>query len=58
MFDKEKKGYIASGDLRYVLLNLPGEVSETEVDELIKVLDKDGDGEITYSEYVDMITKR
>ncbi len=59
----EKKGYIAADDLRFVLMNLHSEsdedrATEEEIEGLLGDLDKDGDGEITYKEYVDMITKK
>ncbi len=57
VFDREKKGYIAAGDLRHVLMNLGDNiVGQEEINELMKDLDKDGDGEITYEEFLNLVT--
>ena len=58
VFDKERKGYVAVQDLRFVLESLHENVEQEEIDQLLAELDTDGDGQITYEEYVDMITKK
>ncbi len=58
VFDKERKGYVAVHDLRYVLENLHENVDQEEIEELLAEMDLEGDGQITYGEYVDMITKK
>ena len=38
-------------EFRNGLLHLGAQISEAQVDDLIMILDKDGDGEIDYSEF-------
>ena len=55
VFDKEKKGYVAAADLRHVMLNIGQDVTPEEIDELMKDLDKDRNGIITYEEFLSMV---
>ena len=48
MFDKEGSGYISAKELRDVMVNLGGDLSENDVDEMIRQADSDGDGKITF----------
>ncbi len=59
VFDKEKKGYIATEDLKHVLQNVNDHtVSEEEIDELIRDMDRDSDNRISYREYIDLVARR
>ena len=40
VFDQEKKGYVAAGDLRFVLSNLGNAITEGEIQEIITALDQ------------------
>ena len=48
MFDKEGNGYIVAKELRDVMINLGGDLTEADVDEMIRQADTDGDGKITF----------
>ncbi|KAG6864662.1 hypothetical protein C0991_007998 [Blastosporella zonata] len=48
VFDKDGNGYISSAELRHVMTNLGEKLSDTEVDEMIREADIDGDGQINY----------
>ncbi|KAG6856683.1 hypothetical protein H0H87_001898 [Tephrocybe sp. NHM501043] len=55
VFDKDGNGYISSAELRHVMTNLGEKLSDTEVDEMIREADVDGDGQINYDEFVKRI---
>ena len=44
-------GCITADELKFVLTHLPGKVTYKEIDEMIKTVDKNGDGKINYSEF-------
>lgn len=55
VFDRNDHGFLCASELRYVLLNLGEKLTECEVDELIRDLDADGNGQITYEAFVMMM---
>lgn len=55
VFDKDGSGYIPQGELRYVLTNLGEKLTDAEVDELVKGVDVDSNGRISYESFVDLI---
>ncbi|KAH7963312.1 hypothetical protein HPB52_020535 [Rhipicephalus sanguineus] len=53
MIDKDGKGFITASDLRYVIMTDLGEqVTDEEIDEMLREADMDGDGQISYQEFV------
>ena len=48
VFDKDDSGSISVAELRYVMTNLGEELSDAEVQEMVREADVDGDGEIDY----------
>ncbi|KAK3737956.1 hypothetical protein RRG08_028579 [Elysia crispata] len=52
IFDKNRDGYICPSELREILYSLGQGVSEDEVDDIIAEVDLDGDGRISYDEFV------
>ncbi|KAJ8309339.1 hypothetical protein KUTeg_014213 [Tegillarca granosa] len=50
IFDKEKKGWITSTYLRHIMTNLGYKLPDDEVDEMIEIVDMDGDGTIEYED--------
>ncbi|PKY43053.1 EF-hand, partial [Rhizophagus irregularis] len=48
VFDKDRTGYISVGEVKYVLTSLGEKLSEAEVDDLIKTVDVDKNGNIKY----------
>ncbi|XP_034827662.1 calmodulin [Maniola hyperantus] len=52
VFDKHNRGYICASDLRAVLQCLGEDLSEEEIEDMIKEVDSDGDGRIDFLEFV------
>ncbi|KAJ8682428.1 hypothetical protein QAD02_018220, partial [Eretmocerus hayati] len=52
VFDKRNRGYITASDLRAVLQCLGEDLSEDEIEDMIKEVDVDGDGRIDFYEFV------
>ncbi|KAL1416988.1 hypothetical protein MTO96_027206 [Rhipicephalus appendiculatus] len=52
MFDRDWNGYITAAELRHFITALGGEVTDEEADEQIRAVDKNGDGQISYEEFV------
>ncbi|KAJ9582350.1 hypothetical protein L9F63_003310, partial [Diploptera punctata] len=50
VFDKHNRGYISASDLRAVLQCLGEDLSEEEIEDMIKEVDVDGDGRIDFYE--------
>merc|ERR1719510_2771759 len=55
MFDKEKKGEITAAEFDKILQQLDEKQSENQRKEVIKQLDKDGDGNITWLEFLNLM---
>ncbi|KAJ1955448.1 myosin II light chain [Dispira parvispora] len=55
VFDKQGNGFISSGELRYVLTSLGDRLTDEEVDELLKGVETDKNGNIHYEEFVNML---
>jgi calmodulin len=55
VFDKEGNGMISSTELRHVMTTLGDQLTDEEVDEMIREADIDGDGYINYEEFVRMM---
>ncbi|XP_041027213.1 calmodulin-2/4-like isoform X3 [Juglans microcarpa x Juglans regia] len=52
VFDKGQNGFIFAAELRHVMSNLGEKLTDEEVDEMIREVDVDGDGQISYEEFV------
>ena len=48
MFDKEGSGYIEAKELKKVLLNLGEQLTQEEVEDMLKVANLDQDGQLNY----------
>lgn len=55
VFDEDGSGSISASEFRQVMSNLGEKLTDTEVDEMIRQADVDGDGEIDYDEFVKMM---
>lgn len=56
VFDKDGNDYISSAELRHVI-TIPGEkLTDEEVDEMIRETSIDGDDQVNYEEFVQMMT--
>ncbi|XP_078173050.1 calmodulin-like [Carex rostrata] len=56
VFDKDNDGFISSSELRSVLMNLGENITDEDVDEMIKEADVNGDGQVDYAEFVKMMS--
>uniref|UniRef100_A0A0N5AQB5 EF hand n=1 Tax=Syphacia muris TaxID=451379 RepID=A0A0N5AQB5_9BILA len=55
VFDKDGNGYITAQEFKHFMTTMGEKFSEEEVDEIIREVDKDGDEQINYEEFVQMI---
>lgn len=51
VLDKQKKGEVPVGDLRWILKELGDDFTEEEIDEMIADVDTDGSGWVDYDEF-------
>ena len=51
VFSKDEEGCIPADEMKFALMNLPGNVTGKEIDEMIETVDKNGDGKISFSEF-------
>ena len=49
-------GYIGAAEIRFVLEAMNEPVTDEEIDEMIRMLDVDGDGEVNFKEFYKMAT--
>lgn len=47
-------GYIGAAEIRFVLDALGEDVTDEEIDEMIRLIDIDGDGQVNYDEFLKM----
>ena len=58
MFDKDNSGVISADEIRDVLcFGSTGNLSTEAVDKIIKQVDENGDGEIQFDEFVQMMNR-
>ncbi len=55
-FLQDGNGFISRQELRAVMMNLGEKLTEEECDELVEEADLDGDGQINYEEFFQMMT--
>ncbi|RRT68587.1 hypothetical protein BHE74_00003021 [Ensete ventricosum] len=55
VFDNDQNGYISASELRNVMMNLGEKLTDEEVDEMIREADLDGDGQVNYEEFAQMM---
>ena len=55
VFDKESKGYLTVAELRHIMTNLGEKLCDEEVDEMLQIVDRDGDGHIDYEGTGDLV---
>ncbi len=57
LFDLDRNSYVGSNELRHIYHCLGEEVTDEEIDEMIKMVDLDGDGQVNGKEFAQMIFK-
>lgn len=53
-FDVSGNGFIAAAEIRFVLDALGEKVTDEEIDEMIRLVDRDGDGQVNFKEFFHM----
>ena len=56
LFDRDSNGLISAEELSHVMKNIDANMSDTEIDEMMREADRDGDGQIDYAEFVRMMS--
>lgn len=55
-FDLDKNNFVGAAEIRHVLINIGEQVTDEEVDEMIRMVDADGDGQVSWEEFYSMVT--
>ena len=55
-FDLDHNNYVGAAEIRHVLINIGESPTDEEVDEMIRMVDKDGDGQVSFDEFYEMVT--
>ncbi|KAK1590649.1 uncharacterized protein LY79DRAFT_590357 [Colletotrichum navitas] len=57
VFDRDGSGTISAEELRHVLTSLGEDMTPAEIDEMIQMADKNGDGSIDYDEFASIMMR-
>lgn len=58
VFDKDGNGFITASELQQVMTNMGEKFTDKNIEEIIRQVDIDGDGQINYEEFVTMMTSK
>jgi len=58
VFDSDKCGYIKAEELRGVMSSIGEKLTDSEIEEMISLVDTDGDGKISFEEFVSIINHK
>ena len=56
VFDKDGSGYVSSSELKLVMNKLGVNFSDDELEEMVLEADIDGDGQVCFEEFYEMMT--
>ena len=51
-FDLDKNGYVGAAEIAHILQSMGEKATDDEVDEMILMADLDGDGQVSFEEFV------
>lgn len=57
IFDADGSGFIDQHEMRVICAKLAQDLTEEEIGQLIEVVDKDGDGQISFEEFKALVTE-
>ena len=49
--DLDKNGFIGAAEIRHILICMGELITDEEVDEMIRMVDTDGDGQVSFAEF-------
>lgn len=55
-FDLDNNSFVGAAEIKHVLINIGEQPEDEEVDEMIRMVDKDGDGQVCFEEFYEMVT--
>ena len=55
VFDRDGNGSVSAAEMRHIMRKLLSNVSDIEMDEMIRMSDIDGDGQINFEEFMRMM---
>mmetsp|Transcript_58653 Transcript_58653/g.169749 ORF Transcript_58653/g.169749 Transcript_58653/m.169749 type:complete len:350 (+) Transcript_58653:104-1153(+) len=55
-FDLDKNRFVGAGEISHILQVIGEEVTDEEIDEMIRLCDTDGDGQVTFDEFYKLMT--
>jgi len=55
-FDLDKNNFVGAAEIRHVLINIGEQVTDEEVDEMIRMVDSDGDGQVSWEEFYGLVS--
>jgi calmodulin len=55
IFDRDASGLISAAELRQVMASLGENLTDDEIDEMVREVGQDGDGQIDYNEFVQLV---
>ena len=56
MFDKDGNGFVSSSELKFVMSRLGVNFTDDELNEMVLEADIDGDGQVCFEEFYNMMT--
>jgi len=58
IFDKDNSDYLSAAELRHVLTQVNLHLNDEEIDRLVEIADRDGDGQIDINEFLSLFGKQ
>merc|ERR550537_1094921 len=58
VFDRDKSGAVSAAELKHVMCNLGEQVTNEEVEDMIREADVDGDGELSFDDFLHFLQSK